>query len=164
MAKLGAAIGVGDALGRLRLFPDGAALASVDARLAILGWDKAKPTLAVHISSRQPAQRWPETSFVELMKRLCTDGAVQLFLLWSPGAEDDPMHPGDDAKAARILASLGGLPVFACQTMSIPELVAVVALADQMICSDGGAMHVAAALGKPSLCFFGHSNAREWHP
>ncbi len=25
-------------------------------------------------------------------------------------------------------------------------------------------MHVAAALGKPIVCFFGHSIAAEWHP
>jgi ADP-heptose:LPS heptosyltransferase len=25
-------------------------------------------------------------------------------------------------------------------------------------------MHVAAALGKPIVCFFGHSNRNEWHP
>jgi hypothetical protein len=25
-------------------------------------------------------------------------------LLWSPGAEDNPLHPGDDAKAAEVLA------------------------------------------------------------
>ena len=25
-------------------------------------------------------------------------------------------------------------------------------------------MHVAAALGKPVLCFFGNSDARHWHP
>jgi ADP-heptose:LPS heptosyltransferase len=74
------------------------------------------------------------------------------------------MHPGDDGKAARILASLNGLPVFPCPTANIPDLVATVSLADQMICSDGGAMHVAAALDKPILCFFGHSNIKEWHP
>jgi ADP-heptose:LPS heptosyltransferase len=25
-------------------------------------------------------------------------------------------------------------------------------------------MHIAAALGKPVLCFFGQSNAKRWHP
>ena len=33
-----------------------------------------------------------------------------------------------------------------------------------MICSDGGAMHVAAALGKPIVCFFGNSDATLWRP
>jgi ADP-heptose:LPS heptosyltransferase len=30
--------------------------------------------------------------------------------------------------------------------------------------SDGGAMHVAAALQKPLVCFFGNSDAARWHP
>ena len=37
-------------------------------------------------------------------------------------------------------------------------------LADRVICPDGGAMHIAAALGKPILCFFGDSDAMHWHP
>ncbi|MCC6786039.1 MAG: glycosyl transferase, partial [Planctomycetes bacterium] len=32
------------------------------------------------------------------------------------------------------------------------------------VCSDGGAMHVAAALGKPIVCFFGNSDATLWRP
>jgi ADP-heptose:LPS heptosyltransferase len=33
-----------------------------------------------------------------------------------------------------------------------------------VICSDGGAMHVAAGLGKPIVCLFGQSVAARWHP
>ncbi|MNG36134.1 lipopolysaccharide core biosynthesis protein [compost metagenome] len=33
-----------------------------------------------------------------------------------------------------------------------------------MVCSDGGAMHLASALGKPLVCFFGQSDAEEWRP
>lgn len=164
MARLGAAIGLSEALGPMRLFPNKERVDSVAGHLATLGWDAARPTVALHVSSRQPVQRWPEASFVELSKALVSRFGVQLLLLWAPGAEDDPMHPGDDGKAARILAGLSGLPVFPCPTTNIPDLVATLSLADQMICSDGGAMHVAAALGKPILCFFGHSNVKEWHP
>lgn len=164
MALLGAAIGVKEPPGALKLFPDRALVACAAARLRALGWDMDKPTVAVHISSRQPVQRWPQDSFAELSKQLIARFGVQLLLFWAPGAEDDPLHPGDDGKAARVLKVLGGLPVFPCPTASIPELVATLSLARQMICCDGGAMHVAAALRKPTLCFFGHSNAVEWHP
>ena len=41
---------------------------------------------------------------------------------------------------------------------------AALSLCDRMICSDGGAMHVAAALRKPIVCFFGPSRVKEWHP
>jgi ADP-heptose:LPS heptosyltransferase len=164
MARLGAALGIDDALGAARVFPDMVRVAATSARLAALGWQAARPTIALHISSRQPVQRWPEASFVEFARRLLHDTPFQLLLLWAPGAENDPMHPGDDGKAATILAALQGLPVYACPTHSVPDLVAALSLSEQMICSDGGAMHVAAGLGKPILCFFGHSNAREWHP
>jgi heptosyltransferase-3 len=33
-----------------------------------------------------------------------------------------------------------------------------------VVCSDGGAMHIAAALGKPILCFFGKSDKTRWYP
>jgi len=33
-----------------------------------------------------------------------------------------------------------------------------------MICSDGGAMHSAAALNKPIVYFFGGTFLPEWHP
>jgi ADP-heptose:LPS heptosyltransferase len=74
------------------------------------------------------------------------------------------MHPGDDEKAARILAQLQGRSIYPCPTKSITELIAAISLVDQVICSDGGAMHVAAALGKPILCFFGPTPVKEWHP
>jgi heptosyltransferase-3 len=164
MALIGAAIGVDEAVGPLRLFPDESLVVAAVARLRGLGWHPEKPTLAVHISSRQPVQRWPETFFVEFIQRLNALYSRQILLFWAPGAENDPLHPGDDDKAERILARLTGLPVFPCPTASIEVLAATLSLAGQMACSDGGAMHVAAALGKPVLCFFGHSNAVEWHP
>jgi ADP-heptose:LPS heptosyltransferase len=33
-----------------------------------------------------------------------------------------------------------------------------------VICSDGGGMHIAAALSKPIVCLFGDSSATHWHP
>jgi ADP-heptose:LPS heptosyltransferase len=47
---------------------------------------------------------------------------------------------------------------------ALRDLIAGVDCCDQFICSDGGAMHIAADLGKPLLCFFGDSNAQQWHP
>lgn len=33
-----------------------------------------------------------------------------------------------------------------------------------MVQADGGAMHIAAGLGKPIVCLFGDSDAARWHP
>lgn len=164
MALLGAAIGVENALGPLRLFPNPTRQKIAAENLKSQGWNASQPTLALHISSRQPVQRWPEENFVQLARHLVAEQKQQILLLWAPGATNDPMHPGDDEKAARIMGCLTGLPVFPCPTSQLEDLTATISLADQMVCSDGGAMHVAAALQKPLLCFFGHSNRVEWHP
>jgi len=44
------------------------------------------------------------------------------------------------------------------------ELIAGLSLCERVVCSDGGAMHLAAALGKPIVCLFGRSDAARWHP
>ena len=164
MARLGRMLGAEETMGKTKLFPDTHQLELQRARLISLGWDPARPSLALHISSRMPKQRWPVDSFVALAKHLMDSHHVQVLLFWSPGSERDAMHPGDDDKAQLLLGQLRHLPVFPCPTNTIPELVAALSLADQMICSDGGAMHVAAALNKPIVCFFGPSPVPEWHP
>lgn len=121
--------------------------------------------IAVHISARRPKQRWPAAAFSLLIGRLLAERrADQVLLFWSPGSQSDPAHPGDDEKAEEILANLTGLPVFPVQTTVLDELIAGISLCDAMVCSDGGAMHVAAGLGKPLVVFFGDSDPTRWHP
>jgi ADP-heptose:LPS heptosyltransferase len=126
---------------------------------------KAKPRIAVHISARRPAQRWPVERFAGLIERLCADRAAAVMLLWSPGRADDARHPGDDDKAEEILRRLDRrLPVAAYRTARLEELIGALAACDSVVCSDGGASHVAAALGKPVVCFFGDSDPSRWRP
>ena len=120
--------------------------------------------IGIHISARKPAQRWPGERFVTLIRRLALPADAAIALLWAPGGEDDPRHPGDDGKAARILREAGGAPVVALPTRALDELIAALALCDRVVCSDGGAMHLAAGLGKPIVCLFGNSDAGRWHP
>jgi ADP-heptose:LPS heptosyltransferase len=56
------------------------------------------------------------------------------------------------------------VPVVPVPTARLEELIAALAQCDRVICSDGGAMHLAAALGKPIVCLFGNSSAERWHP
>ena len=120
--------------------------------------------VGLHISARKPSQRWPAERFVALAKRLHRECGAQFLLFWSPGSEDDPRHPGDDTKAAQILQGIGSDVVFPVPTDELPDLIAGLSLCDVVIQSDGGAMHLAAALGKAIVCFFGNSEAARWHP
>jgi ADP-heptose:LPS heptosyltransferase len=131
------------------------------------------PTIGIHISARKPSQRWPAERFAELINTLAGQGSPRFMLLWSPGDDDNPLHPGDDAKAREVLKIVGapqglpsvaGTPVDARPTLTLPELISALAECDALICADGGAMHLAAGLGLPIVCLFGNSGAAHWHP
>lgn len=148
----------------LRLVPDDEGLAAVRRRLDTRIGQVAGPTIAIHVSARKPSQRWPAERFAALMQALNRRFNARFVLLWAPGSSDNPMHPGDDEKAATIAAAVAALPVLACPTEHLDDLICAIAACDSMICADGGAMHVGAALAKPLVCFFGDSDAARWHP
>ncbi|GAB4060981.1 glycosyltransferase family 9 protein [Uliginosibacterium sediminicola] len=121
--------------------------------------------LGLHISARKPSQRWPAERFIELIKQLhAAQPQLRFALFWAPGAADNALHPGDDAKAQQIIEACAGLPITPMPTHSLAELIAALAACSQVLCSDGGHMHLAAALGKPITCLFGKSDAARWHP
>lgn len=121
--------------------------------------------IGVHISARKISQQFPAEKFVGLLRALreiAPDVAFVLF--WSPGAADNATHPGDDLKASQILQQLGNFPIAPFPTFTLSELFGGLSICEMVICSDGGAMHAAAALGKPITCFFGDSDPAKWHP
>ncbi|MDK9713595.1 MAG: glycosyltransferase family 9 protein [Sulfuritalea sp.] len=122
-------------------------------------------TIGIHISARKPSQRWPAERFSETITAIAAQDPVRFLLLWSPGAEDNPLHPGDDAKAQDVLAKVGAdATVIPKPTQTLPELIVALAECDTLICADGGAMHLAAGLGLPIVCLFGNSGATQWRP
>jgi ADP-heptose:LPS heptosyltransferase len=122
--------------------------------------------IAVHISARRRAQRWPAKCFAELIRRLISEHLAEPMLLWSPGPPDHPQHPGDDEKAAQVLHAIGPdrAGVIRYPTAGLSSLIGALAACDEVICSDGGAMHLAAALGKPIVALFGDSPVEHWRP
>lgn len=128
------------------------------------GLAAGRPLIGLHISARKPAQRWPADRFVRFAHDCHRETGAAFLLFWSPGAADNPLHPGDDEKALAILEQCRTLPFTAMPSRELPELIAGLAACDHVVCSDGGAMHLAAGLGKPIVCFFGNSNVSRWRP
>jgi heptosyltransferase-3 len=157
-----AALGIDGAPPPLRVVPDAAARVRAEAAWSSCGL--ARPPIAVHISARKPSTRWPPDRFVALMKRIHAADGLGFMLFWSPGEATNPLHPGDDDKARKMLRELHGVPVVSYPTERLDDLIAGLSVCERVICGDGGAMHIAAALGKPILCFFGDSDATHWRP
>lgn len=122
------------------------------------------PLIALHLSSRKPSQRWPAERFSALVQSLHEKANAKFLLLWSPGTIDNRQHPGDDENAHCVLESTLGLPIHPVPTKRLEELIAALSLCDSIICSDGGTMHLAAALEKPVVALFGDSNPKYWGP
>ncbi|MFN4343139.1 MAG: glycosyltransferase family 9 protein [Azonexus sp.] len=148
----------------LTVVPDATLASRLRADLPAAVLNAPGPLVALHISARKEKQRWPVESFAALAHRLFEVYRARFLVFWSPGDENNPFHPGDDGKAARLLSLLSDLPAAPVHTGQLSELMAGLSLCDAAILSDGGAMHVAAGLGKPVVCFFGNSPAERWHP
>lgn len=137
---------------------------------ACLVFSRATPssatlTIGIHISARKSSQRWPAERFAAAIKTIAAQGPVRFLLLWSPGSEDNPLHPGDDAKARNVMEEVGAsATVVPRPTATLAELIGALAECDALICADGGAMHLGAGLGLPIVCLFGNSGAQRWRP
>lgn len=145
----------------LRVMPSETAVARANA-----AWECRRCAglrVAIQISARKPSQRWGSSSFAELARRIRA-GGDDCMILWSPGRSDDPRHPGDDEKVRSILTDAGEGACFAYPTMKIEMLVGALASSDVFVGPDGGAMHLAAGLGKPVVAMFGDSNPERWKP
>ena len=147
-----------------RVVADPAEIVSVHAILNAQQWWPVGPLIGIHISARKPSQRWPAARFIELITSLRNKYDATFLLFWSPGDAANPLHPGDDAKAREILDALPEMPILGYPTHRLAQLIAALSVCNSVICSDGGAMHLAAGLGKPILCFFGKSDPERWHP
>jgi ADP-heptose:LPS heptosyltransferase len=164
MFRLGGPLGITGPPGPCVIVADAAQRTRVRAAVDAAG-HHGRPVVAIHVSARRPRQRWPAERFVELMVELGGRFDAAFLLLWSPGAEDDPRHPGDDAKAAGIIASTHGRArVVAWPTRSLDQLAGGLAECALMVCADGGAMHMASGLGVPVVALFGDSPVARWHP
>ena len=157
-------LGIRGEPGSLRVYPDPVAQADARAVLYREPTRGSEPLFGVHISARKPSQQWPADRFVDLIQELRACYRARVALFWSPGSQSNPLHPGDDEKANQILESLGETVVVPFPTANLTQLIAGLSLCELVICSDGGAMHLAAGLGKPILCFFGKSSLAHWHP
>ena len=157
--ELGRSLGIAGVPGPLQVFVDREKALELATRIG------AGPFTAVHISARRPAQRWPLERYAALVARLSGQGRV--ILLWAPGSKDNPRHPGDDEAARQVLhmAHAENSPaVVPVATGDLKTLIAALSLAGRVICPDGGAMHLAAALGRPVVALFGDSPVERWRP
>ena len=103
------------------------------------------------------ARRWPAERFAHLADTLYNDFGGQLLLVGGP--EEAELHQ-------QVLANINStMPVRSLAGKgSIKTTAAVLELADIFIGNDAGPMHLAAAMGTPTVAIFSLSNHTAWGP
>jgi len=126
---------------------------SADASLAEkfrqqLGND-SRPILLLHCGARIAVRRWPEAHFRELVIRLRQEFNFQMVLIPDPDGYGTALQDLADHTLLRL---------------SLPELLAALSCASQVICNDSGPSHLADALGIPVIAFFGAARPEWFRP
>src|SRR5581483_2944930 len=121
--------------------------------------DVARPIIAMHPGSGgySTARRWSPARFAQLADTLYADVGGQLLLVGGPEEAELHQHIMDMMRSEMPIHSLAG-------KSSVKVTAAVLELADLFIGNDAGPMHLAAAVGTPTVAIFGLSNSEAWGP
>lgn len=147
----------------VRVYPTAEELAEAACRQAAL-LPPVKKLYGVHISSRSPKRRWPVERYAEVIARIVQQPDAGVLIFWSPQGTLSPDDIGDRARAEALIAQCGSDRVALYPTASVREVIAGFNLCNPILCSDGGQMHLASALGKDTVVFFGDTDKAAWHP
>jgi len=161
--ELLASIGIPGAGRALTLIPDPDAVVGVRERLRTESVVDRGGLALVHISNRRETSRWPLERFAQAADHLHERLGLTILLSWSPGDASNPLFPGDDGKADEVVRCMRAQPVL-LRTPELRELIAALSLCDFVLSTDGGLMHMAAALEVPQVVLFGKTDPLHWAP
>jgi heptosyltransferase II len=115
--------------------------------------DDGRQVIAFAPGAVGPSKRWPIVSYAEIARRLTAEN----FIVWVLGS------PSEAPLAAQIVQTAGPR----ARDLTSPDLRnAILALkfASAAVSNDSGLLHVAAALGTPSIGIFGPTSPWHWAP
>jgi len=102
-----------------------------------------------------PKRRWPIDRFIELGRFLEKEFGARLLVVGGP----------DDADgASRLTEELGSTAVNVSGGMTLRQTAALLTQTRLMVSNDCGPMHLAAAVGTPTVAIWGSSDSRRWRP
>jgi heptosyltransferase-2 len=125
------------------------------------GWDGRRRLVALAPGAAYgTAKQWLPRHFVALIDRLVERDGATCLLVGGKGSDaltTAEIRAAQSAGARQFVIDLAG-------ETSLLTLAGVLSLADACVSNDSGAMHVAAALGVPTVAIFGPTNEKETAP
>jgi ADP-heptose:LPS heptosyltransferase len=132
--------------------------AGIDRWLAGHGIANGDLVIAVHPGSgpRAPHRRWDKSKFAEITRRLGAELGAKVVLTGT----------AEERALVREVRSLAGTPgvLDAAGEFSIGQVAALAGRCDLVLSNDTGTMHVAAAMGVPTVGLFGPESPTRYGP
>jgi heptosyltransferase-2 len=115
--------------------------------------DRKRPVVALAPGAVGPGKRWASRSYAELAGRLTAAG-MGVWILGGP----------NEAPFAREIVAAGGDGVRDLIGNDLRDAIVAFAAVDAAVTNDSGLMHVAAAIGVPTVALFGPTDPQLWAP
>ena len=115
------------------------------------GWNHSEMVIGIHPGASRPEKRWPLESFKRLASELAALPGVRVIAFAEPA-------PG------RYGSELFEIPGVVGVDTTLRGLVALIQSCDLLICNDSGPMHIAGALGVPTVAMFGEGISELFGP
>jgi lipopolysaccharide heptosyltransferase II len=112
------------------------------------------PFIGIHPGASCETQRWPAEYYSKLGTLLLREGRKGVILFGGPA----------DRQLIEAMARRIGETVLTCITGDIRRFSALVACCQLLVCNNSGPLHVACALGIPTVSFMGPSVKERWTP
>jgi len=112
-----------------------------------------RPVVALAPGAIGPGKRWSTRNYAELARRLA-DAGIAVWVLGGP----------NEAPFAREIVAAGGERVRDLTGNDLRDAIVALAAVDAAATNDSGLMHVAAAIGVPTVALFGPTDPRRWAP
>jgi heptosyltransferase-2 len=110
-----------------------------------------RPVVALAPGAVGPSKRWPTASYAALARQLTADG-ISVWILGGPGEKSLASEIAGDSGARDLTGN------------DLRDAILALASASVAISNDSGLLHVAAALGTPSIGIFGPTSPWHWAP
>ena len=112
-----------------------------------------RPLVALAPGAVGPGKRWASHNYAELARRLTAAG-IGVWVLGGP----------NEASFAREIVAAAGERALDLTGNDLRDAIIALAAVDGAVSNDSGLMHVAAAIGVPSVALFGPTDPRLWGP
>jgi heptosyltransferase-2 len=117
--------------------------------LAARGLSEDDLIIGVHPGASLVEKRWPLDGFRRVATEIAAQAGVRLLAFAEPSGYG---------------AELFSIPGIVPARPTLREMIALIACCDLLVCNDSGPMHVAGALGVPTVALFGHGVERWFAP